>query len=352
MMARYLVTVCMLSMFSVNGFGQEEGFDPGSQTEPVSEKIKRQLSDLLPDERNLGLQPDSPIAFYGDNLYEYIDGAAGAFEDYDFVALVHRYYKRGDAVITIDIYDMGEKLNAFGIYTAESSPNMHPVEIGALGHLEKGIVNFFQARYYIKLSAFSENDSNRASILKDVANNISHRIKIKGGKRLPEVLRLLPSSKQVLQSCTYTKRDPLGFAFLSPSIAAKYQYGDVRTTVLCSLAKSPAKAREHINRLREQIAKNGTVRYESAIGKGAFSGEDAYRGRILGFAYESIAVILLHPPKRREELVSEIQRSIRDYFKGDSPVDERAGRVSDSATGEGEVTPRNATSLFFAEQGH
>ena len=315
MMARYLVIVWMLSILSVTGFGQEEESDPSSQTNPVSENIKRQLSHLLPDEGKLDLQPDGRTEFYGDNLYEYIDGAAGAFEDYGFVALVHRYYKKGGVEITVDIYDMEEKLNAFGIYTAESSSHINPVEVGALGYLDKGILNFFQAHYYVKLSAFVENDSDLLSILKDVAGAISKRIEIPEGKRLPRILRLLPLNRQVPQSCTYMKRDPLGFAFLSPSIAAKYEYGDSPSTVLLSLAESSVKAQERIDRLREEIAKNGIVRKESAIGSGAFSGEDKYRGIILGFAYETVAVILLDPPEKRAAMVSEIQTSILDYFK-------------------------------------
>ena len=318
MMARYLVIVWMLSIFSVTGFGQEEGFDPGSQTNPVSEKIKRQLSHLLPEEGKTYLQPDGPAEYYGNNLYEYIDGAAGAFDDYGFVALVHHYYKKGGAEITVDIYDMGEKLNAFGIYTAEASTHINPVGIGALGYLDKGILNFFQSRYYIKLSAFSKNDAELSSILKDIAGDISKRIEIKGGKCLPPILKLLPSNRQVPRSCAYRKRDPLGFAFLSPSIKAKYAYGDAPTTVFCSLAESPVKAQERIDRLRAQIARNGAVQDESAIGKGAFSGEDEYRGKILGFAYETIAVILLDPPEKKEEIVSEIQTSIHDYFKQQS----------------------------------
>ena len=215
MMSCYLVIVLMIVTFPMTGFGQEERFDADTQVNTVSEKVIRQLSRLLPEERKLDLQPDSPTEFYGNNLYEYIDGAASAFDDYGFVALAHRYYKKGDVEITVDIYDMGEKLNAFGIYTAEASPHINSVGVGALSYLGKGILNFFQARYYIKLSAFGKNDAKPSSILKDIADDISKRIEIEGGKCLPSVLRLLPPNKQVPQSSAYKKREPLGFAFLS-----------------------------------------------------------------------------------------------------------------------------------------
>ena len=332
MKGRYLVVVWAFSVLSATGFGQEEAFDHGSQTNAVSQKLKHQLSHLLPDEGRLDLQPDGPIEFYGDNLYEYIDGAAGAFDDYDFVALVHRYYRKGGVELTVDIYDMGEKLNAFGIYTAESSPQVNPIEVGALGYLEKGILNFFQARYYVKLNAFSKTDSNLAPILKDIAGDISRRIDVKGGKQLPTVLRLLPSRRQVPQSWAYKKRDPLGFAFLSPTVIAKYEYGDSPTTVLLSLAESRASAQKRIDQLREEISRNGVVQKESAIGNGAFSGEDKYRGKILGFACHTVAVIFLDAPKEREKLISEMQTSIFDYSKRQTllpadPGEKEAGDV-------------------------
>ena len=50
-----------------------------------------------------------------DNLWEYNNGAAEAFLAYGFQGLSYADLKAGELVVTVEIYDMGSPINAYGI---------------------------------------------------------------------------------------------------------------------------------------------------------------------------------------------------------------------------------------------
>jgi hypothetical protein len=87
---------------------------------PTPEKNK--LAALLPAPPEFFGKPGAPAKFYSTDLYHYLDGGADAYLDYGLVALIHREFKAGSVDLTVDIYDMGDPLRAFGIYSAERSP--------------------------------------------------------------------------------------------------------------------------------------------------------------------------------------------------------------------------------------
>ncbi len=71
-----------------------------------------------------------------DALYEYIDGAADLYLSYGFKqAVVGDYVKSGEGEhwITVDVYDMGAPLHAFGIYGAEKPPDVAEADVGEYG---------------------------------------------------------------------------------------------------------------------------------------------------------------------------------------------------------------------------
>ena len=71
---------------------------------------------------------------------------------YDFQLLLHGEFKAVAADFTADVYDMGKPEDAFGVYSVERSPKYSYIPVGAEGYRSKGVLNFFQDRYYVKLS--------------------------------------------------------------------------------------------------------------------------------------------------------------------------------------------------------
>ena len=64
---------------------------------------------------------ESPTEYVPGTLWEYLNGGATRYVGFGFRRLVHVRYQLGDdplASVTLDVFDMGGELGAFGIYRA------------------------------------------------------------------------------------------------------------------------------------------------------------------------------------------------------------------------------------------
>ena len=115
-------------------------------------------------------------SYFPESLFEYIDGAAESYLSYDFrELLVVDLEKKGTgATVTLEIYDMGLPLNAFGIFGAERYPENKAVALGELGYVEGEALNFLAGRFYVKLLAFGLGDATEAGPRRD---------RLQGGRR-------------------------------------------------------------------------------------------------------------------------------------------------------------------------
>jgi hypothetical protein len=94
--------------------------------------------------------------FNKDNLYEYINGHAEYYLGAGFVSLtVGEYGTGGDgqARAVVNLYDMGNALNAFGALTHEAG-EQESVEIGQLGFRNEKGASFIHGPYYVQISLF------------------------------------------------------------------------------------------------------------------------------------------------------------------------------------------------------
>ena len=139
----FLVTVFILQIAGLGTTGRAQ----------TSASAHPQLAKLLADPLPGHPKPQAEPSFYKpDSLYQYIDGGADVYLLYDFQLLLHQDFKAGAADMTADVYDMGKPEDAFGIYSAERSPKYNYIPVGAEGYHSKGVLNFFQDHYYVKLS--------------------------------------------------------------------------------------------------------------------------------------------------------------------------------------------------------
>jgi hypothetical protein len=69
-------------------------------------------------------------------------------------SLLHLDLRSKSADIAVDIFDMGTADTAFVMYADERSPDEPYISIGAEGYSNKGALNFFQDRFYVKLQGF------------------------------------------------------------------------------------------------------------------------------------------------------------------------------------------------------
>jgi hypothetical protein len=307
-MKTWLLPLALMIVLSPLTYTQEEEYsdsEPASEEIPVPEATQARLSSLTAIADEIGLAAVNETLFYSaSNLYMYINGAADAFLQYDFEALIHQEFKGGEDEVTVDIYDMGTPLNAFGIYSAERSPQNSYLEIGAQGYRDQFILNFLQDRYYVKLSAFAD-EQITPELLQKTAQALSRRIE--GEKTLPQPLALFPQEKRVPYSEKYVTKSPLGYDFLAPAWTAQYRFGEEESTLVLSAAGTPEEAAARVEKMKAFIGKSGTVEDRQVLGLNAYAGESRYLETHLAFALGNYAVFLLNPPEKSTEFVQELQ---------------------------------------------
>jgi len=274
-----------------------------SSPAPIPVGIQARLAGLLPGLVEADAKPASERQFYSSDLYRYIDGAADAFLGFDLVAMIHQEYKAKDADITVDVYDMGKPLNAFGMYAAERSPSYHFLALGAEGYVSDFILNFFQGEFYVKLSAFS-NDGKSVPDLVPSAQAIS--AKIGAEKSMPVALSILPGEHRVAHSEKFVNKSPLGHDFLSPAIEATYLINGKSVVLLISKAADAAGAAERVHQLRDYFSKSGKLGPEPDLVPGGFRGSNRYEGEVVFFSRGAYAILCVNPPPQPETFLKAI----------------------------------------------
>jgi hypothetical protein len=158
-----------------------------------------------------------------EDLWQAINGAADLFLSYDFQQLRAQELSSDDVTIVLEIYDMHEPLNAFGIYRMERSVKAKMRKIGA-----EAIVTapyqclLFKGRHYVKIEAhrgkFTEKEG--IDLLEAIADSLP------GGEGLPEELDLLPVKDRIPGSEGFEKAGHLGLGDLKDCIFARYKIGN------------------------------------------------------------------------------------------------------------------------------
>ncbi|MCK7482372.1 MAG: hypothetical protein M0C28_38550 [Candidatus Moduliflexus flocculans] len=201
---------------------------------------------------------EAPRGYFPESLFEYINGAAESYLSYDFRELVVAdFQKKGtEATLTAEIYDMGDPLNAFGIYGAERYPENEPVGVGDLDYLEGEALNFLAGRYYVKLLAFGLG-AETEKVLREAGSKIAGAIGPKTG--LPLLVRAFPAEGLVPRSEKYIKRNFMGYEFLGNGYVAAYRSDGKEMEGFFVDAATGPQAEAALARFLEAVAADGQV---------------------------------------------------------------------------------------------
>jgi hypothetical protein len=239
-----------------------------------------------------------PTVYNADSLYQYIDGAADLYLLYDFKVLLHQEFKSGTAELTFDIYAMNKPEDAFGIYASERAPSYKFIPIGAEGYRDKGILNFFEGRYYVKLSG---SGGNVDALLDQFARLLSSRI---GGSRvLPALLERLPRDHRVPHSEQYVKKDPLGHAFLAPAYVVTYAQGKHETKLVLSVANDAQGAKRRAEQLARHFKQTGESVSAPELGEAGIRARNSFEGRVIARTNGRYLIVLVNPAENGAEIL-------------------------------------------------
>jgi len=183
-----------------------------------------QLENLLPEFESWVIAESVQI-YHPENLFEYINGAAESYISYEFNELIVAEYKmeNKNCDLVLEIYDMGNEKNSFGIYSSERYPDSHFISVGTQGYLEQGTLNFLAGKYYVKLMSFGCGEKTD-DFLKDFSNKISE--KVPGEHCFPAEIEIFPEQGLIANSERFILNNFLGYDFLHSGYTAEYRIGE------------------------------------------------------------------------------------------------------------------------------
>ncbi len=168
--------------------------------------------------------------YTGEDLWDYINGAADSYLAYHFEKLEIAEYKDSEGrTIKVEVYKHLRPEDAYGIYSMERSPDYHFIRIGAEGYAEPNLVNFVAGRYYVKVAAGAgekDSDQNLLKVARAVCRSlVSHPV-------LPSVLSLFPPEGELPHSGVFISSNVLGNEFLKDAFKADYQTGEKSFSII------------------------------------------------------------------------------------------------------------------------
>lgn len=160
-----------------------------------------EFSRQLPVEIN-GWQKSAKTTFYTPkNLFEYINGGAELYISYSFKHVLAQKYTKADfPEISVDVFDMGSSVNAFGVFSHSREDLDHSVSDDVESEYASGLLTFWKGRYYVSILAYPETEEKKKTVL-TLGRHIAGLIKEKSEK--PSLIDQLPTEHIIKESIRY-----------------------------------------------------------------------------------------------------------------------------------------------------
>jgi len=239
---------------------EDEGVVAGSESAPQSTGL---LDGLVPD----GWRQMGPVeAFDAGNLYEKINGRAEQYLAYDVLGLeCLSLTEPNGQFIDLFVYDMGQPLNAFGIFSVERAPDQPTADLGREGYRAESSFFFWKGRHYVQILSSDRTEPNRQTAA-DIARLLDDRLA--GDDRAIWGLALLPEEGRKPGTVQYFKRDALSLDFLANAFTATYLQDGAEVTAFLSQQDSPEEATRTLAAYREYLESYGEIVEQSAVDGG------------------------------------------------------------------------------------
>jgi hypothetical protein len=302
------------------------------------------VESLLPkDVRDGWTLVSGPEVYTKKTLFRHINGQAELFFKYGFQKSAFAIYqekKNEKNQIELDVYDMGNVLHAFGIFSRFRNED-RPAGIGLDSYFDEGSIIFFKGKFFVMLYASEPSPS----VLKEWAMMISSRISDPSSS--PKEIDFFPRERLQLGSIQYFPEGLLGYQFLKRGFQGTYIERDevkgkdeveekdktkiegevkvkekveVRAEVkeinlFIAIFRNSQEALGALKIYKDNLSKKGKVHspIPAQLGPHALRGEDPYRGKIIlvpkGFYLAGI--IGFENVRNAERLLEELVKNIR-----------------------------------------
>jgi hypothetical protein len=237
----------------------------------------------------------NPEVYTKKTLFKHINGQAELFFKYGFQRSAFAIYQNKKSPgnqIELDIYEMGNVLQAFGIFSRFRNED-RPAGIGLDSYLDDHSLLFYQGKYFIMLYAVESNHA----VLKEFGMAVSS--KILDPSLPPKEIGYFPKEGLKLGSIQYFPEGLLGHQFLKRGFRGTYLEKDEDKTeakvevkgkaedkgfhLFLAIFKNSQDAMGGLKAYKNYLSKQGKIhsRVPTQFGPNALTGEDPYQGKII-----------------------------------------------------------------------
>lgn len=253
---------------------------PGCSPAPQQPgRLAPALERLLPDPSGLAgwHVAKGPVDYNPGNLFEYLDGGAERYVGYGFTRLLHVRYQQGEGdSVTLDLFDMGSELGAFGIYSSLRPTDAGFQPWGVEGYRSGSVAAAWKNRVFVHAEADSEQPV-LIEVLERVVRGVCERVE--GTLSPPSFLAVLPGEGLVARSQRYVASDLLGHECLPGGVMATYALAGERGELFFSDVGDEAGAASCLAALRAHYQRAGGAVVDPVLaGAAGFSFRDSMVG--------------------------------------------------------------------------
>lgn len=157
--------------------------------------------------------------YVGESLYEYINGGAELFHQYDFVEVSTADFKSDEQEIVADIYQFSSSNNAYGLYSMIRPESIEIIKIGVQGFASETSFDFVKDKFIVRLVCY-DGTPEALEVMRKLATQIESVIS--GVSELPVMFGLFPLENRVENSEKIVAEAYLGQAGLDDVYTVDY----------------------------------------------------------------------------------------------------------------------------------
>ena len=262
-----------------------------------------------------------PQPYNKKTLFEHINGQAELFLQYGFQKSVFAIYQnkeRSENQLEVDIYDMGNIVQAFGVFSRFRNED-RPGGFGLESYLDDHTALFYKSKYFVLLYATESNPESLRQFSKLISS------KILDPSPPLKVLSYFPKNGLKSGSIQYFSEGLLGHRFLKKGFRATYieevevkdkgETGGKEIHLFLAVFKDPQEATNALKVYKEDLSKKGKASLENRIqfGTSVLKGEDPYQGKtiVLQKRFYLLGVVGFEKEESAENRLAEFIKNIK-----------------------------------------
>jgi hypothetical protein len=260
-----------------------------------------------------------PQTYNKKTLFGHINGQAELFLKYGFQKSVFAIYqskKSREDQIEVDIYDMGNVVQAFGIFSRFRNED-RPGGFGLDSFLDDHSAFFYEGKYFVMVYAAESNPD----FLRQFSKLIS--LKISDPSPPPKEISYFPKNGLKPGSLQYFPEGLLGHQFLKrgfqgtyvEKVEVKAGAEDKEIKLFLAIFKDSQEAMSTLKVYKDDLFKKGKVFSGSIIefGTRALKGEDPYQGKVIVLqkGFYLLGVVGFEKEENAENLLTEFIKNIK-----------------------------------------